>query len=298
MSIAATVIVPTHDHGPTLRFSLASALAQTVADIEVIVVGDGVPEVTRDIVAELARKDDRLRLVEHPKGPRHGEPYRHEALAHARGEIVCYLSDDDLWFPEHIETVRVALATADFAGAQSVHVMADGELRIWPSDLSVNWFREQMLAGAANFVPLSCAAHTLEQYRRLAQGWTPAPESSASDVFMWRKFLRAPGVRARSTTRVTVIHLPSSGRPDVPPEARAAELERWARDVADPAWRAAFPAEVLEVLLRQSAAAQAAAATALSTRTWRVRNWLLGAPALGAAARALARRGVGRAKER
>ena len=62
MSIAATVIVPTHDHGPTLRFALASALAQTVEDIEVLVVGDGVPNVTHEIVGELSRRDERVRF--------------------------------------------------------------------------------------------------------------------------------------------------------------------------------------------------------------------------------------------
>jgi glycosyltransferase involved in cell wall biosynthesis len=109
MSVAATVIVPTHDHGPTLRLSVGSALAQTIEDIEVLVIGDGVPDVTREIVGELSRNDERLRFFDHPKGLRHGELYRHEALAQARGEIVCYLSDDDLWFPEHVATRWIGL---------------------------------------------------------------------------------------------------------------------------------------------------------------------------------------------
>ena len=72
MSVAATVIVPTHDHGPTLRLSVGSALAQTVEDIEVLVVGDGVPDVTREIVGELSRVDERVHFFDHPKGQRHG----------------------------------------------------------------------------------------------------------------------------------------------------------------------------------------------------------------------------------
>ncbi len=297
MSVAATVIVPTHDHGPTLRSSLGSALAQTVEDIEVLVIGDGVPDVTREIVGELSRTDERVRFFDHPKGPRHGELYRHEALAQARGEIVCYLSDDDLWFPEHIETMHEALVQSDFAGGHAVHVTPAGELLTWPSDLSLPWFRERMLAGQANFVPLSCAAHTLDVYRRLPEGWSPAPLSSATDVFMWRKVLRLPGLRARSTTLPTVVHLPSTLRRGWTPEARAAELEPWARRVADPEWRNEFRAEVLNVVLRQAAAAEAAAGVVMDTRTWRVRSWLLRAPALGAAAKALARRGAARATE-
>jgi hypothetical protein len=294
VSVAVTVIVPTHDHGPTLRSSLGSALAQTVEDIEVFVIGDGVPDVTRELVADLARLDERVRFFDHPKGPRHGELYRHEALAQARGEIVCYLSDDDLWFPEHIETMQEELAGADFVGAQAVHFEPGGRRLIWPSDLAEPWFRERIFAGEA-IVPLSCAAHTMDVYRRLPEGWAPAPLSSPTDVFMWCKVLRLPGLRARSTTRPTVLHFPSGLRRGWTPQARAEELDPWLRRVADPDWRKDFRADTLDLVLRQAAAAEAAAGTMMDTRTWRVRNWLLKAPALGAAAKALARRGAARA---
>ena len=68
----ATVLVPTHDHGPTLLYSVRSALAQTVPDIEVFIVGDGVPDVTREVVARLMDEDKRIRFFDNPKGPRHG----------------------------------------------------------------------------------------------------------------------------------------------------------------------------------------------------------------------------------
>src|SRR5688572_27963864 len=56
---AATILIPTFDHGPLVRLALESALAQTVAEIEVFVVGDGVPDVTREIVGEIAEGDPR-----------------------------------------------------------------------------------------------------------------------------------------------------------------------------------------------------------------------------------------------
>lgn len=297
MSIAATVIVPTHDHGPTLRFALASALAQTVEDIEVLVIGDGVPDVTREIVGELSRRDERVRFFDHPKGPRHGEPYRHEALGEARGDIVCYLSDDDLWLPQHVELVREALEGADFVATHPVHVTPEGELLCWPADLSMRWFREQMLSGAANFAPLSAAGHTLEMYRRLPVGWSAAPTSTFTDIFMWQKILRLPGVRARSVYRPTIIHFPSSQRRGWTPEERAAEIDPWAERVADPTLRQQLTTDLLELALSRAAATEAAAAALRTTRTWQVRNWLLGVPAFGTAVKALARRGARRATE-
>lgn len=85
----ATVVIPTFNHGPTLLYSVASALEQTVQDIEVFIIGDGVPDVTREIVGNFIGQDKRVRFFDNPKGPRHGEIYRHQALAEASGEIVC-----------------------------------------------------------------------------------------------------------------------------------------------------------------------------------------------------------------
>jgi glycosyltransferase involved in cell wall biosynthesis len=49
--VRATVVIPTFDHGRLLWYFVRSALAQTVGDIEVFVIGDGVPDATREIVA-------------------------------------------------------------------------------------------------------------------------------------------------------------------------------------------------------------------------------------------------------
>lgn len=292
MSISATVVVPTHDHGPTLRFALESVLAQTVPDLEVFVIGDGVPDVTRELVAGLARGDERIRFFDHPKGARHGEAYRHEALTEAAGEIVCYQSDDDLWLPEHLATVRAALADADFVAAHCVHVTAEGELLTWPNDLALPWFREQMRTGAANYVPLSCAAHTLAAYERLPEGWTPAPASSPTDIFMWRKVLGASWLRACTTTAPTVLHFPSSHRRGWTTDERVAELAPWARMVADPEWRREFDARVRDLVVRRAAAAEAAAGALERSRTWRLRNLLV------RALKPRVARGAPRARER
>ena len=55
--VRATVLIPTHDHADLLLRSVASAQRQCVADIEIFVVGDGVPERTRDIMVDLGRAD-------------------------------------------------------------------------------------------------------------------------------------------------------------------------------------------------------------------------------------------------
>ncbi len=171
----ATVLIPTHDHGPTLRHSVASALAQTVTDIEIFIVGDGMPDAARDVARSVARLDPRIRLFENPKGPRHGEILRHEALREAVGHAVCYLSDDDLWMPNHVETMLALLEHCDFANALPLYLdLVKGLLGMITVNLENNYFRQLMVSGT-NRVPLSCGAHTLQMYRRLPHGWRTTP---------------------------------------------------------------------------------------------------------------------------
>ena len=226
MTLAATVLVPTHDHGPTLLRSVRSALAQTVQDLEVLVVGDGVPAVTREVMDELTRSDSRVRFFDNPKGPRHGELHRHAALQDARGEIVCYLADDDLWQRGHVEEMRRLLAEADFAHSLPFWIDGDGGLHHLRIDLGLAYYRE-LLLGGENRIPLSCGAHTMALYRRLPAGWRTTPENTFTDLFMWQQILEVEDCRAVSGTMPTVLHFPSFAREGWSEEQRLAELDAW-----------------------------------------------------------------------
>lgn len=244
MSLRATVLIPTHDHGPTLRYSVQSALQQTVEDLEILVVGDGVPDVTRDVIRELEDGDDRVRFLDNPKGPRHGELHRHRALQEASGRIVCYLSDDDLWLREHVETMEALLAEADFAHALPLRIEPDGSVATWAGDLGQSAWHT-FLRDGGNFIPLSCGAHTLDAYRRLPHGWRTTPSETWTDRYMWLQFLEQRWCRAGSGHDPTVLHLPSGRRRGWSLERRLEELETWWRRLDEPGFSAELRSRIL-----------------------------------------------------
>ena len=103
MSAAAplvSVIVPAHDAERFIARTLASALGQTMDDLEVIVVDDGSHDATCEIAARMGQADPRLFLLRQENAG--VAAARDCGLAAARGRFVAMLDADDLWHPEKL----------------------------------------------------------------------------------------------------------------------------------------------------------------------------------------------------
>lgn len=223
---AALVIVPTHDHASTLDLAVASVLEQTVTDLEVVVIGDGVGDDTREVMSRLTASDERVRFVDRPKSPSRGEGARHEVILASAAPVVTYLGDDDLFWPDHVETMLALLDDHDFSHPFPVVVAADGTLRALPTDLSDPACVEWHLHPGHNTVSLTGAAHTIDLYRRVPAGWQAPPAGRWPDHFMWEQFFRLPGVRLATSPRSTTVKPPATGSSATAAERRAA-LEQW-----------------------------------------------------------------------
>lgn len=94
-----SVCVTTYNHAPFIHRCLSSVLAQSFrGSIELLVGDDGSTDGTREIVAEIAARDGRLRPVFHPENL--GPTGNLEALVVlARGRCIAHLDGDDAWFP-------------------------------------------------------------------------------------------------------------------------------------------------------------------------------------------------------
>lgn len=243
MAAEVTVLIPTHSHGETLRYAVSSVQAQTLQDFEILIVGDGVPEATRGLVSDLAREDARIQFFDFPKGERHGERHRHTVLADARGRYVCYLSDDDLWLPSHLEHLTGLLRRSDLASSAALIVHPSGELMLVAFDLNHSMDHELLATHRSGF-SLSCGGHTLEAYRRLPHGWRTTPKGTHTDTYMWQQFLEQPWCRKASAARPTVLRFEAQRWDPQPREVRLGALDGWLRRITAPgaetdiAWRA------------------------------------------------------------
>lgn len=240
---AVSVLIPTHGRrAATLPFAVASVQAQGIDDIEILIVGDGVDDPVRSAVERLRAADPRIRFFDFPKAPRNGESHRDGVLRQARGRIVCYQADDDLWLPGHLQDMQAALEDADFVGAMHVNVELDGRIRGYffdierPEfrDLWVSWQAHPYGPWASNGFGLAFGAHRLDAYLRLPEGWTTTPPGLATDQFMWTKFAREPWCRIRALQWPVSLHFPAPDRRNWTDQQRADELARWTEIIARP----------------------------------------------------------------
>ena len=122
-----SVVIPTFDRPALVPEAIASALAQTHREIEVIVVVNGAtPEVTEKV--KRCGAQPRVRVVEMERA--NLAAARNYGMSLARGEWIAFLDDDDVWLPEKIELqLAAAVATgADLITCDYVKFDAGGDI--------------------------------------------------------------------------------------------------------------------------------------------------------------------------
>ncbi|RLC73844.1 MAG: hypothetical protein DRI61_17710, partial [Chloroflexi bacterium] len=100
-----SVIIPTFNSASFIKRTLASVLAQTYGDFEIIISDDGSADNTREIVEDYLRKNSSTpwKVIKNPhRGP---GAARNAGIKAASGEWIAFLDSDDLWLPQKLEKV-------------------------------------------------------------------------------------------------------------------------------------------------------------------------------------------------
>jgi glycosyltransferase involved in cell wall biosynthesis len=152
----ASVITPTLGR-PELERALESVRAQDLEDWEAIVVDDG-----DGAGIELARGLGDARIAAVPNSGTGQVDARTTAIARARGELVCWLDDDDWWDDAaHLSTLRTALEPDRFFYRGGWIVFDDGTREEFDLDATADSLREN------NTVLTSSIAYPRGLHRRL-----------------------------------------------------------------------------------------------------------------------------------
>lgn len=102
-----SVVIPTHGRPDLVGRAVQSCLAQTLRDIEVLVILDGPDKGTVDALAQIRDPRLRVEVLEKNQGP---SAARNRGVELAGGEWVAFLDDDDEWIETKLSIqYRVAI---------------------------------------------------------------------------------------------------------------------------------------------------------------------------------------------
>jgi glycosyltransferase involved in cell wall biosynthesis len=137
-----SVIISTYNRPQYLHESIESIISQTMSDWELIILNDGGVDVG-SVVEKFA--DSRIRYV-HDSVNRGAAVRRNQGIELARGEYICYLDDDDTFYPNHFASLSKALddnpeaglAYSDLYAASSVSDNKTGRRHILDKQMMVS----------------------------------------------------------------------------------------------------------------------------------------------------------------
>jgi glycosyltransferase involved in cell wall biosynthesis len=98
MKFDVSVVIPSYNYVAFVGVAVESALGQTLAPLEIIVVDDGSKD---DSIQSLARFGDRIRVIQQEN--RGVAAARNTGVAASRGSFVAFLDADDIWLPGKLE---------------------------------------------------------------------------------------------------------------------------------------------------------------------------------------------------
>lgn len=160
-SPVVSITMVTRNRAHCIGDAIRSVQAQSFADWELIVIDDGSTDGTRDTVANYTR-DPRIRYVWQP--PQGMAKARNHSLRLARGALIAYLDDDNLFYPDFL-----AAAVGTFSrkpdvdclyGALVADIRLDGRPRI-----SCDRFDRSRLV-RQNFIDMGQLVHRHELIER------------------------------------------------------------------------------------------------------------------------------------
>lgn len=124
---SVSVIIPTYNRRDFVREAIASVLAQTYQDFELIVIDDGSTDGTAEVVREFPCAHY---LFQENRGV---SAARNAGVALSRGALVAFLDSDDLWQPRKLATqVAFFAAQPDAQICQTEEVWLRNGVRVNP----------------------------------------------------------------------------------------------------------------------------------------------------------------------
>ena len=219
-----TFLLPTHNRADVLGYAIASVLAQTIHDFELLIVGDGCTDDTEQVVERF--QDPRISWLPFEKGPNLGYGHRNTAFRQARGELIAFMAHDDLICHDHLALLLPHFEDHTIDIVHSRPVWIDPHGMLIPSTFSLRNSEqlEFFLNRRFNSIPASCFIHRRSCFERVGYWNDSLP--NCGDWDYWARIIEHGGRRNFAVEyRATCLHFRANWRTgtNVAPQ----EIDAW-----------------------------------------------------------------------
>ena len=199
MSPFFSVVIATYQRGEHIRPTIESALRQSFADFEVIVVGDGCTDETENVVRSIG--SERISWLNLPQNGGSQSFPNNAGIEVAAGRWIAYLGHDDVWSSKHLQTLHQAILSEP-----SPDIIVSGCMYYGPPESGVTFITglfDDEQAKFTQFFPPSSIAHRRDLTDQIG-GWAdPRTVEAPVDADFLLRAAHA-GRRFASTNKLTV----------------------------------------------------------------------------------------------
>lgn len=196
-----SVVMPVLNAAPWLGEAIGSILAQTHGELELIVVDDGSEDASRDIAADFARRDPRVKTLSLARDPQSTTSGRaaNAGIRLAAGSFVARMDADDIALPGRLAAQLAWLERNRLDGCGGLaDAFGTEERNYWFPETAEGIDRELIFRVGILHPTLLVKTEIL---RRL-----PYSETVSHEDYEWQVRARAAGIRLGNLQQVVLRH--------------------------------------------------------------------------------------------
>lgn len=192
--LKVTCILTSYNRPVGVQEAIASVQAQTYPNWELIIVDDNSDPLTQTILKDIARKDQRCKLIQ--SGVKDEDRFKttryatciNMAIPYITGDLVTYLTDDDIYYPQRFERM------VDLFKNNAIHVVYGRQKVVTLTNgVSTNFYIRPLVGITRS--PENYVDHNSFMHRRscldIIKGWDDNPALwTHGDIGFFKKLVR------------------------------------------------------------------------------------------------------------
>jgi glycosyltransferase involved in cell wall biosynthesis len=131
-----SVIIATYNRSNVLRFAIETVIKQTHQNWELIIIGDCCTDDTKEVIESF--RNEKIKFINLEKNIGEQSGPNNYGVSIANGSYIAYLNHDDLWFPNHLESLYQKINSGDYDLIYSHYYCAPIDGKLIPVALRAN----------------------------------------------------------------------------------------------------------------------------------------------------------------